>query len=197
MRALMAIVFAFIWVVPVWAAAPAHGSWPSVAATTRVDFLGKPFERKWKSTDGPVKRYEYYPGKQTPNNWFEMVEFQVYPMRADGNGPRAHAVRLAEDFKRHYPYMKFALYADKSTGAALLDFFYPTSVRKDKDKQYFEFDAFKFFRDPVSGHTLCFHYAKNIEAPGPDHPMSDVAADLNNTRHKVIPAMARFGAYRE
>lgn len=172
------------------------GSLPaSVARTTSVEFLGTAFARKWESTRGPVRRYEYYPPRQTPDDWLELVEFQVYPVALEGNDPVHFAARLARDFKRRYPRMRYALYTDRSGDAAILDFIYPTSTRKEKGKKFLEYDAFKFFRDPGDPHVLCFHYAKNIEGPSRSRPAPAVGAQIRKTRHEVIPALARFPVY--
>lgn len=170
---------------------------PSIADTQAVEFLGKKFELKFKATDQPVRIYEYFPARETPDNWSELVDFEVYPVRPDGNEPMDYAKRTAAAFKQKYPYMQFALYADNNTGAALLDFFYPTSTRKEKGKEFFEFNAFKFFRDADSAHTMSFHYAKNIESTSPTRSMNDVSSDIKTTRQEVVPAMAKFPLYRQ
>ncbi|MEJ2346213.1 MAG: hypothetical protein P8090_12525 [Gammaproteobacteria bacterium] len=170
---------------------------PSVAATENVKFLGKQFTRKWRSKNRPVKQYEYYLANETPDDWYEMVEFQVYPSDSQGDKPAAFAARVASAFKGKYPKMPLSIYTNKKTGEVMLYMLYPTSTRKTDVKRYLEFDAFKFFRDPVNKHVLCLHYAKNIEAPSASHPMSDVAAQVTNTRKAVFPAMAGFKAYRE
>lgn len=170
---------------------------PSITDTQAVEFLGKRFELKFKATDKPVRIYEYFPAGETPDNWFELAEFQVYPVHPDGNEPMDHAKRTAAAFKQKYPYMQFALYADNNTGAALLDFFYPTSTRKDKGKEFLEFNAFKFFRDAGSAHTMSFHYAKNIESASATRKMNDVSGDIKKTRQEVVPAMAKFPLYRQ
>ncbi len=170
---------------------------PSVADTRTVDFLGKRFELKFKATGKPVRIYEYFLVKETPDNWLELVEFQIYPVHPDGNEPLDHAKRTAAAFKQKYPYMQFALYSDNKTGAAFLDFFYPTSTRKEKGKDFLEFNAFKFFRDAGSPVAMSFHYAKNIEGTGTSRPMNDVSADIKKTRQEVVPAMARFPLFRQ
>src|SRR5712691_823757 len=109
---------------------PPDLSRPSVTNTQTVEFLGRKFELKFKATDQPVQIYEYFLARETPSAWLELVEFQIYPVHPDGNEPMDHAKRTAAAFKTKYPYMRFALYSDKNTNAALLDFFYPTSTRK-------------------------------------------------------------------
>lgn len=178
-------------------ASPPDTSRPSVAATQTVEFIGKKFELKFKDTDKPVRIYEYYPAQEIPTDWFELAEFQIYPVRSDGNEPMDFAKRLAAAFKQKYPYMQFALYSDSNTGAAMLDFFYPTSTRKDKGKDFLEFNAFKFFRDAGSAQTMSFHYARNIESTSASRPMESVSAEVKQTRMEVVPAMARFPLYRQ
>jgi hypothetical protein len=169
----------------------------SVADTKTVEFIGKKFEIKFKATDKPVRIYEYFLANETPENWLELVEFQVYPVHPEGNEPMDHAKRTAAAFKKKYPYMQFALYSDNNSGAALLDFFYPESTRKEKEKGFLEFNAFKFFRDVGSEHTMSFHYAKNIESTSPSRPMNDVSGDIRKTRQEVVPAMAKLPLYRQ
>ena len=178
-------------------ATPPDLSRPSVAGTQTVEFLGKKFELKFKDTDKPVRIYEYFLERETPSNWIELVEFQIYPVHPDGNEPMDHAKRTAAAFKQSYPYMRFALYSDKDTGAALLDFFYPTSTRKGDGEEYLEFNAFKFFRDAGSDRTMSFHYAKNIESTSTARPVATVSADIKKTRDEILPAMARFPLFRQ
>ena len=168
---------------------------PSVAATQSVEFLGKAFTLKFKATDKPVRVYEYFPADQTPDDWLELVEFQVYPARATGNEPVDYAKRLVAEFKRRYPYMQFAMYADERSGAAMLDFFFPSSTRYREGKAYIEFNAFKFFR-AAGGGVISFHYAKNVESVSKARPMNLVAAELRETRQEVEPALTRFEPYR-
>lgn len=170
---------------------------PSVAATKNVRFLGKQFSRKWQSKGRPVKQYEYYLTGENPSDWYEMLEFQIYPTDSQGDKPVAFAKRVAGAFKSKYPKMPLSIYTNDKTGEAMLYVLYPTSTRKADDKKYLEFDGFKFFRDPVSKRVLCIHYAKNIEAPSASHPMTDVATEIKQTRKRVFPALAQFSAYRE
>ena len=93
--------------------------------------------------------------------------------------------------------MQFALYTDNNTGAAMLDFFFPTSTRKEKGQDFLEFNAFKFFHDAGSACTMSFHYAKNIEGPSTSRLLKDVSADLKKTRQEVVPAMAQFPLFRQ
>lgn len=168
---------------------------PSVAATHSVEFLGKTFTLKFKSNDKPVRVYEYYPADQSPDDWLELVEFQIYPARAAGNKPLDYAERLAAAFKRRYPYMQFAMYADERTGTAMLDFFFPASTRHRAGKEFVEFNAFKFFRAP-GGRVISFHYAKNVEGISRTRPMNLVAAELRETRQQVEPALTQLAPYR-
>jgi hypothetical protein len=178
------------------ATAPDPGR-PSIADAQTVDFIGRKFVLKFKATDRPVRIYEYFPAQEGPENWLELAEFQIYPVNPNGNEPMDHAKRTAAAFKQKYPFMQFALYSDTKTGAAMLDFFYPASTRKEKGKEFLEFNAFKFFRDAGSPLTMSFHYAKNIEATGPSRPASAVSTDIKKTRQTVIPAMAAFPLYRQ
>lgn len=169
----------------------------SVRKTQSIEFIGKRFELKFKDTNNTVKIYEYFHGNDSPTDWIELVEFQVYPAHSNGNDPIDHAKRTAAVFKKKYPYMRFALLSDKRTGAAILDFFYPTSTRKEKNKEFLEFNAFKFFRDAGSSRIMSFHYAKNIEGKSKDRPLQIVSIDINKTRKKVIPALANFPLFRQ
>jgi hypothetical protein len=127
----------------------------------------------------------------------ELVDFRVYPVNPNGNAPIDHAGRMAAEFKKKYPSMNFALYEDKKASAALLDFFYPTSTRKEAGKNFLEFNAFKFFSDPTTGKTISFHYAKQIESMSDSRRMDDVLEDIKKTRAELIPAMASFPVYTQ
>lgn len=175
----------------------AKPSYPSIATTSHVLFLGERFTRKWQATDGPVKRYEYYPVKQTPDDWLELTEFQVYTNGSIDDTPSLYAKHLDAVFKAKYPGMPARLYANKKTGEAILVVLYPTSLRKLAGKKFVEFDAFKYFQDPVGKHVICFHYAKNIEAPSSSHPASAFNTEITKTWQTVLPAMALFKPYRE
>ena len=155
-----------------------------------IELLGRQFELKFAATDKPVKSYEYYLVNESPDDWFELVEFQIYPVNADGNQPVDFAKRTASAFMQQYPDMKYALFSDKSSSSAMLDFFYPTSTRKDKD--YVEFDAFKYFQDGGSTSVICLHYARNIEGVSATRPSSDVSADIKKVRVEVEAALAKF-----
>ena len=169
---------------------------PSVAGTQTLEFLAKQFALKFKATDKPVQIYEYFPAGQTPRDWLELVEFQIYPVHPEGDEPLDHAKRTAAAFKKKYAHMRFAVHSDKRSGAIMLDFFYPNSTRKERGKEFLEFNAFKFFRDGSGERTLSFHYAKNIEGPHASRPMSEVSADIRKTRDDVLPAMAKFPLFR-
>ena len=187
------LLLAFCSMLPAYAADPDR---PSVASTQTVDFLAQKFALKFKAADKPVQIYEYFPADQTPRDWLELVEFQIYPPHPEGDAPVDHAKRTAAAFKKKYPHMRFALHLDKRSGAIMLDFFYPTSTRKEDGKEFLEFNAFKFFRDASGERTLSFHYAKNIEGPHGSRPMSEVSADIRKTREDVLPAMAKFPLFR-
>jgi len=141
---------------------PTDSARPSVADTKTVEFIGKKFELKFKATSQQIQIYEYFLANEAPENWLELVDFHIYPAHP-GNEPMDLAKRTAESFMKKYPYMRFALYSNNNTDAVLLDYFYPDSNRKEKEKAFLEYNAFKFFRDAGSGHTMSFHYAKNIE----------------------------------
>lgn len=170
---------------------------PSIAQTESVDFLGKRFDLKSEDEAGPTRIYEYFAGSQSPDDWLELVEFQVYPVHPEANAPMDFAQRTAAALRQRYPQMRFGLYADKESGAALLDFFFPRSLRQEPGKQFLEFNAFKFFSDENSERTLSFHYARNIEGLSSSRTEADVIEDLKQTRAQVIPAMARFPLYRQ
>jgi len=175
---------------------PTDSARPSVADTKTVEFIGKKFELKFKTTSQPVQIYEYFIANETPENWLELVDFHIYPVHP-GNEPMDLAKRTAASFMKKYPNMRFALYSNNNTDAVLLDYFYPDSNRKEKGKAFLEFSAFKFFRDAGSSHTMSFHYAKNIEGTNPSRPMGDVIDDIKKTRQEVVPAMAKFPLFRQ
>jgi hypothetical protein len=168
---------------------------PSIANTNIVDFVGKRFELRFRTQQQALPVVEYFlPGEPT-DKWSELVDFRLYPVHPDGNEPMDHAIRIAKAFKQQYPYMQFALYSDTKTGAAALDFFYPTSTRKNGD--FLEFNAFKFFRDVETPHVLSFHYAKNIPGKSNDRTLEQVLADIRTTRAEVVPAIALLPLYRQ
>lgn len=177
----------------------AKSSYPSIAATEKVEFLGKEFTRKWQSTGGPVKRYEYYLAKQAPHDWLEMFEFQVYSFGAHGESPTptTFAKIVAHGFRAKYPQLPLGIYVNKKLGNAMLFLLYPTSTRHVPGQKFLEFDAFRFLSDPVSKHLLCIHYAKNIEAPSSSHSASAVESEVRKTRKEVFTALALFKTYRE
>jgi len=175
---------------------PTDSARPSVADTKTVEFIGKKFELKFKTTSQQVQIYEYFLANETPENWLELVDFHIYPVHP-GNEPMDLAKRTAASCMKKYPNMRFALYSNNNTDAILLDYFYPDSNRKEKGKAFLEFNAFKFFRDAGSSHTMSFHYAKNIEFTNPSRPMGDVIDDIKKTRQEVVPAMAKFPLFRQ
>lgn len=170
---------------------------PSIAATRSVDFLDKRFERKFEHVTGPVRRYEYFAGSDSPEDWLELVEFQVYPVHPEGNAPIDFATRTAAALQQRFPQMRFGLVEDEEAGIVLLDFIYPMSLRREPGRQFLEFNAFKFFRDQGGQRTLSFHYAKNIEGLSRSRSEADVIEELKRTRGQVIPALAEFPLYRE
>ena len=155
---------------------------------TTVEFIGKKFELKFTATDQPVQIYEYYLPNESPADWIELVEIQIYPVNPDGNKPIDFAKRVAAAFLQQYPDMRYALITDNNSDAAVLDFFYPTSSRKEKGKEFLEFDAFKFFSVAGGTQTMSFHYAKNIEFINPD----SFASEFKKTREEIVSAMAEF-----
>lgn len=170
---------------------------PSIAQTESIEFLGKRFELKFEDMAGPTRIYEYFAGGESPQNWLELVEFQVYPVHPQANAPLDFAQRTAAALKQKYPGMQFGLYTVDGTDATVLDFFFPTSTRKEPGKQFLEFNVFKFFRDAGGKRTLAFHYARNVEATGATRTADDVIADLKAAREQVLPAMVRFPLYRQ
>lgn len=167
----------------------------SVRDTTTVSFIGKDFLLKDKAVNQSVPVYEYFQRGDDPPAWDELVDFRIYPQRPDGNRPIDYATKTAKLFKQQYPYMKFALYSDKDNGSVLLDFFYPTSSRKDGD--FLEFNAFKFFIAPDGKTVMSFHYAKNITSLRESREMSAVLSDIKTIRTQVLPAMDLFPVYRQ
>lgn len=178
------------------ASAP-EGQPPSIADAESIEFLGKRFERQLENMVGPTRIHVYYAGSDTPDDWLELVEFQDYPVHQEANAPLDFARRTAAALRQRYPQMQFGLYSVKEGDAALLDFFLPTSTRKEAGKRFIEFNAFKFFRDPGSARTLSFHYARNIEGPGRSRTEDEVIQDLRDARKQVIPAIADFPLYRQ
>lgn len=172
---------------------PPDLSHPSVANTQIVEFMGKKFELKFKSTDQPTQIYEYYLPNETPSDWIELVEFQIYPVNPDGNKPIDFARRVAAAFMQQYPNMQYSLITDNNSDAAVLDFFYPTSSRKEKGKEFLEFDAFKFFSVAGGTQTMSFHYAKNIEFINPDSFLSE----FEKTREEIVSAMTEFPLFSQ
>jgi len=171
---------------------PSH---PSVAKIQTVEFIGKEFELKFKATDQPVHIYEYYVPSENSSDWIELVEIQIYPVNLDGNEPMDFANRTAAAFMQQYPDMRYALLSDNNSDAVILDFFYPTSTRKETGKEFIEWDAFKFFRDVDSEQVIGFHYAKNIEGISSSRPANDVLSDINKTRETIEAAMAEFSLF--
>ena len=178
-------------------AGPADAARPSIAATESLEFLGKRFERKFEHEAGPVRRYEYFAGGDTPERWLELVEFQVYPVQPEGNAPVDFARRTAAALQQRFPRMRFGLYTDEQGNTALLDFIYPRSLRREPGRQFIEFNAFKFFRDQGSRRTLSFHYARNIEGLSRARSEADVIEDLKDLREQVLPALAELPLYRQ
>jgi hypothetical protein len=157
-----------------------------------VELPGKQFTLQFVSTGNPVHSYEYYPAGQSPEDWIEMVEFQVYPLDPKGGKPIDYAKRTAAAFMQQYPDMKYALLSDKSSPDAILDLFYPTSTRKEPGKDFLEFDAYKFFKDTASASIICLHYARNIEDISATRPAEDVSAEIKQVRKDIETALAKF-----
>jgi hypothetical protein len=174
-------------------ATPPDLSHPSIAKTQMVEFNGKKFELKFKATDQPVQIYEFYLPNETPSDWIELVDFQIYPVNPDGNKPIDFAKRVAAAFMQQYPDMQYALISDNNSDAAVLDFFYPTSSRNEKGKKFLEFDAFKFFSAASGTQTMSFHYAKNIEFISPDSFLSE----FKKTREEIVSAMTEFPLFSQ
>jgi hypothetical protein len=158
---------------------------------TTVEFIGKKFELRFNATDQPVQIYEYYLPNESPSDWIELVEIQIYPVNPDGNKPLDFANRTADAFIKQYPDMRYSLLTKDNADEAILDFFYPTATREG----YLEFDAFKFFRDSSSSHVIGFHYAKNIEGISSSRSSDDVLGDIKKTIEEIESAMAEFNLF--
>ena len=178
------------------AAVPVQPDVLRISDTKSIDFLGRTFDLKFASTNKPVHSYEFFRKEESPELWLELVEFQIYPINPDGNEPIDFAKRVADAFIKQYPKMQFALHTEESTGAVILDFFYPASTRKEAGKAFLEFNAFKFFRAADERHTSSFHYAKNIESISESRPFEVVSSEIKSTRAELISAMAAFPIYR-
>jgi hypothetical protein len=161
---------------------------PSIANTLTVQFVGKTFDLKFQDTNQPTPLFEYYPSNETPSDWIELVDFQVYPVNPNGNKPVDFAQRAAAAFMQQYPDMKYSLITDKNSDAAVLDLFYPDSTRKESGKQFFEFDAFKFFSSADGSQTISFHYAKNIEFLDAD----SFLIEFKKTREEIVAELVNF-----
>ena len=163
----------------------------SVTDIKSIEFIGKTFELQFTSTDQGIQRFEYYLPNESPSDWFELVEIQVYPVNSAGNEPIDFANRIANAFIQQYPDMKYSLLQNDSANEVILDFFYPTSTREG----YLEFDAFKFLKDPASGQVIGFHYAKNIEDQNSSRTYDDVVTDLKQTINDIESALAEFNLF--
>lgn len=163
----------------------------SVTGIQTIEFIGKTFELQFMSTDQQVQRLEYYLPNESPSDWFELVEIQVYPVNPAGNEPIDFANRIANAFIQQYPEMKYSLLQNDSANEVILDFFYPTSTRVG----YLEFNAFKFFKDPAGSQVIGFHYAKNVEDANSSRSYDDVVADLKQTIKEIESAMAQFDLF--
>lgn len=168
---------------------------PSIEKTQVLDFASKQFELRVQAPQQAVPIFEYFLPGEAVSRWSELVDFRVYPVHPEGNQPLQHAQRLARQFKQQYPHMQFELQADEQTGVVLLDFFYPTSTRKDGD--FLEFNAFKFFQDAGTPHVISFHYAKNIPDIAANRGSHQVGADIRATRAQVLPALVKLPLYRQ
>lgn len=178
------------------AAVPVQAESLRISETKSIDFLGRTFDLKFASTGKPVHRYEFFRKEESPELWLELVEFQIYPINPDANEPIDFARKVADAFKKQYPHMPFALHTEESTGAVILDFFYPTSTRKEAGKEFLEFNAFKFFRAADERHTSSFHYAKNIESISEARAFEVVSGEIKRTREELVSALAVFPIYR-
>jgi hypothetical protein len=168
----------------------------SISDTQTVEFIGKKFELNWKVTDQPIRIYVYYPPNETPSDWIELVEFQIYPVNPDGNKPIDFAERIGKGYKQQYPGFDYLLLADKHSDAVLLEILYPTSTHKEEGKKFLEMDIFKFYSDPNSSQVISFLYSKNIDASS-SRSSDDVISEMNNTTTKVNPAMAEFPLFSQ
>ncbi len=168
-----------------------------VAETTVIEFLGRRFERKFQLAEDQLLRYEFFPAEETPQQWSEMTELQVYPVHPEANTPADAANRLILIFKQRYPQMQHAFFVEEATGSAIVDFLLPESTRKQPDKFFLEFNAFRFSRAPGQDRVIGFHYAKNIEGFSESRPRAEVVADIRSTRERVIDALVKVPAYSE
>lgn len=169
---------------------------PAVSEARSIVFLGRTFELKFKSTDEPVHSYEFYTKEELPDLWLELVEFQIYPVGQESNGPIGLAEQVAAGFIQQYPNMQYAIYKAETTDAVMLDFFYPTSTHKEEGKEFLEFNAFKFFLPVGEKQMIGFHYAKNIESIGESRPFDVVSSEVKRTREQLLSAMAALPSYR-
>jgi hypothetical protein len=177
------------------ASAIAEKNSSSVSATQSINFLGRTFELKFKSTDRPVRSYEFYQKDESPDSWLELVEFQIYPMGQEGSAPIEFAKQVAAGFIQRYPDMQYAIYNSDSTDVVMLDFFYPTSTRKEEGKEFLEFNAFKFFLPAGEKQMIGFHYAKNIESISESRSFEIVSGDIKRTREELVSAMSALKIY--
>ncbi len=163
----------------------------SIASLQTIEFNGKTFELKFKSTDQPVQIYEFYLPSEGPTDWIELVEIQIYPASNPPILPLEYAKQTANSFVQQFPDMQYSLISNDNSGEVILDFFYPLATREG----YLEFDAFKYFSDPSGSQVICIHYAKNIEDIGSSRSYDDVLNDIKNTRKEIVSALAQFNLF--
>lgn len=169
---------------------------PSIAGSKTVEFLGKRFTRKFQDANQVLRFYEYFPEKQTPTDWWELVDFQVYAPTPKPREPIDYARTVTGKFSHDYAQSSYHTYINYKTGTVILELIYPRSTRKDAHKKFFEFSAFKFYRDSGSGQVIVFHYARNIEAAGPERGEQSVRLEIKRIRDKVLHALTGFPDYQ-
>lgn len=172
-------------------AAPSENELSPFAGLQTIEFIGKTFELQFTSIDQQVERYEYYLPNESPADWLELVEIQVYPVNPAGNEPIDFANRIANAFIQQYPEMRYSLLQNDAANEVILNFFYPTATREG----YLEFNAFKFIKDPSSSHVIGFHYAKNIEDVNASRSQDELVAELKQTIKDIESALATFDLF--
>lgn len=114
----------------------------SLAGTKTVEFLGKQFTRKFQDANQALRFYEYFPEKQSPTDWRELVDFQVYAPTPKPREPIDYARTVTGKFSHDTPQSSYHTYTNYKTGAVILALIYPRSMHKDEHKKFFEFSAF-------------------------------------------------------
>lgn len=171
-------------------------SHPSVSSTEKLVFIGKTFTRKYQTTRHPVRLYEFYPAGQTPDDWYELFDVEIYPQTSPALKPVVYARRLVQLFHRRFPRQPYTVYTNRKDDSLVLALVYPISVRKDKEKKYVEFSAFKFYRVSGGGRVMSLHYARNIEAASSTRTRNSVRLEVKDTRDQIIKALSVYPPFR-